>query len=122
MNFCLNNYITPENSSNFKEFWIIFSNWLDEFYRNPSPQLIQDQPSETSCEKVNAFLAASVEHLARKNQMEIPNWVFQPQFRLERPWFPSEMKGDYRLFCLRQSPPEFKFRHIFVTANVLDRV
>jgi hypothetical protein len=39
------------------------------------------------------------------------------KYNLQSPWFPEIAKGDLRIILIRESPNEYRFRNIFVSAN-----
>ena len=117
----LDSIFTKENCGDWKAFWYTLSNFLDDFKRDPNPNVLQVPPPHIE-EKIDCFIAATVEQLAITNELEIPKWVYHKRYFLKEPFFPSGLKGDYRFFALRDSPLAFSARHIFVTGNVLDRV
>jgi len=120
MNYTLSDTFTKESCTNWKIFWHILSNFLDDMKRNPAHDRLVDEPAPIEV-KIDAFLAATAEQLAKTYKLPIPRWVFKKRFVLQDPFFPSNLKGDYRFFALKESPLAFSARNIFVTANVLDR-
>jgi hypothetical protein len=69
----------------------------------------------------DVYLAAVAEHLGRQYQFTIGEWAFSSDLSLDKPSFAYQSRAG-RIFLLRDSPPAFKARNLFVTANVLTRV
>ena len=120
MSYTLNDVFTKETCGDWKAFWYVLSNFLDDFKRNPDPDILKYPPYSIE-EKIDVFIAATVEQLSIIYGLEIPKWVYRKHYFLKEPFFPSGLKGDYRFFALRESPLAFSARQIFVTKNVLDR-
>ncbi len=102
---------------------VALGNFLDAFYRAPSPALLGDEPPLMEGESgaaVNAYLAGIAEHLAREYGLDIPAWVFGRQRYLRRPKF-GNASAALRATLLIESPPAFRSRNIFITANALER-
>ncbi|MCL2361782.1 MAG: hypothetical protein FWC73_08230 [Defluviitaleaceae bacterium] len=120
MSYTLKEVFTPESCPDWRTFWYVLSNFLDDFKRSSSCDRLTDEPNPIE-EKINSFLAATAEQLAKNYQLQIPLWVYRKIYALKEPFFPSKLKGDYRFFALKESPLAFSARNIFVTSNVLDR-
>jgi len=102
---------------------VALGDFLDAFYRAPSPALLADEPPLMEGESgaaVNAYLAGVAEHLAREYGLDIPAWVFGRQRYLRRPKFGTESTA-LRATLLIESPSSFRSRNIFITANALER-
>ena len=102
---------------------VALGDFLDAFYRTPSPALLTDEPplmEEESGAAVNAYLAGVAEHLAREYGLDIPAWAFGRQRYLRRPKF-GNASVALRATLLLESPPAFRSRNIFITANALER-
>ena len=120
MNYTLETHFNKKNCPDWKAFWQHLSNFLDEFNAQPNTQILSTPPPDID-EKINCFLAATVEQLAITHGFNIPRWVYDKKYFLKEPFFPSGLKGDYRFFALRESPLAFRARQVFVTKNVLER-
>ncbi|MBI3986679.1 MAG: hypothetical protein HY343_07160 [Lentisphaerae bacterium] len=108
-----------------ESFAVALGDFLDAFYRAPSAACLDDEPPAVPAtagdsEALDAYLAAVAEHLARQYRLAIPAWVFAPGRRLHRPRFGSPAAA-LRATLLLESPPAFRSRNLFVTANALDR-
>jgi hypothetical protein len=102
---------------------VALGNFLDGFYRAPDAGLLADEPPLLGGEHgapVDAYLAGVAEHLARLYAMAVPAWVFSGPRYLRRPVFGLE-SAALRATLLLESPPAFRTRNVFVTANALDR-
>ena len=120
LNYTLKEIFTSERCPDWRTFWYVLSNFLDDFKRSPSYDRLSKEPAPIEA-KIDSFLAATAEQLAKNYKLQIPIWVYKKRFVLADPFFPSNLKGDYRFFALRESPLAFSARNIFVTRNVLDR-
>lgn len=104
---------------------IELGDFLDEFYQRPTQTAIRAEPPLLSDSKpngsvINSFLAATTEHLCRRYDLPIPNWVFKPCRYLDRPYF-AIRAPSFRATLLLESPFAFRSRNLFVTANALSR-
>ena len=121
MAYTLKDIFNNKNCGDWSAFWHTLSNFLDSFKQKPEADILA-HPPELIEERIDAFIAATTEQLAKNYGFDIPYWVFHKRYFLQEPFFPSGLKGDYRFFALRESPLAFSARQIFVTRNVLDRV
>ena len=108
------------------EFRMELADFLDEFYIEPNSSALAEPPVRLSGkvergQHRDVYLAAVAEHLGREFQLEVGAWAFADDLFLEKPSFAYASRGG-RIFLLRDSPPAFKSRNLFVTANVLTRV
>lgn len=71
--------------------------------------------------RVDAYLAAVVEHVSASRGVAAPPWVLAPYRFLERFWWPDGNPA-FRAMCLVQSPAAFRRRGIFIAATTLSRV
>ena len=104
---------------------VALGNFLDAFYRAPSPAMLAEEPVLLGSRVkdggvIDAYFAAIAECLARQYGLTMPVWMFGPARYLHRPVFGTE-SAAMRATLLLESPPEFRSRNIFVTANVLER-
>lgn len=111
-----------------RNFYIYLGDFLDNFKiinNEKRYKLIVDKPiTNNSSDFYLPFLAAVAHKLANDYELEVPNWVFDPDCYLkgDNPYFTGNVKGDLRLLFMYISPPEFKHRNLFVDENVLERV
>lgn len=101
-------------------------NFLDGFYAAPTPAKLAEEPPTlrrvaVDGEMLDAYLAASAEELSRANQWPVPGWAGQQERALAQPWFALPWAG-LRTILLLESPPAFRSRNLFVSANALTRV
>jgi len=81
--------------------------------------VIADPPTSTGEPRADALAAALAEHLCTRRGLVPPAWT-QSAPEVTPWWF---VAGDaYRALALRDSPPSFARRGIFVTAGALERV
>ena len=64
-----------------------------------------------------AFCAASVEHLCHLYTLPCPDWVYDPYYILETPWWHTKRAHDsaMRDKLTRMTPPPYAHRNIFCT-------
>ena len=110
-----------------KDFYICFGDFLDEFYSHSDIERkssIEIEPKYYDIPTYQkAFLASTVHKLANDFNLEVPSWVFKPEYySYDKPYFDCNAKGDLRKLFLYKSPIEFKHRNIFVDENILKRV
>lgn len=67
----------------------------------------------------DAYLAATAAYLAREIKREVPHWAFNENRFAQRPMFAAAQHTTLRLMLLHESPPEFRERNLFVSANAL---
>lgn len=102
------------------------ANFLDAFYAAPNaealagtPPLLQPKFGETGRVQ-DAYLAATAEELARAKRFPVPPWSNEESRELHRPWFASSLEA-LRVVLLLESPPAFRSRNLFISANALTR-
>lgn len=115
-----------ECSDNSEHFSLSFRDFLDGFYADPSDEKLRDEPADLRATlndggHANAFLAATAEYLARCYKLTVPRWSMNPARILARPRFAMKTH-EGRMFLLLESPPEFRARNIFISADSLTRV
>lgn len=89
--------------------------FLDDFYMNPDRrQAMIGYP------KMDAYLAAVAEHLARRWDLDIPAWTANPARTLHAPVFGTTIE-ELKPMLLAQSPLAFRKRMIFVEHEPLRR-
>ncbi len=99
--------------------------FLDGFYAAPSDDKLSGEP-ELLAEALgddgfaDAYLAAVCDHLCRQYTLLRPAWVKTPARILRKPHFAARTHG-LRMILLQESPPAFRERNIFVSANTLSR-
>jgi hypothetical protein len=100
--------------------------FLDEFYAHPNAGAIATAPALLAPIRgelgrvEDAYLAATTEELAREFDLPLPAWVHEEARKLRMPWFASTLAG-LRAVLILESPPGFRSRNLFVSANALGR-
>ncbi len=72
-------------------------------------------------ERVDAYLAAVVEHHCSQRGIGAPEWVLNPDRFLQRWWWPGSTRALDAL-CVRDSPAAFRRRGIFIGKTTLHRI
>lgn len=110
-----------------RNFDLHIGNFLDMFYRSTLKEreaMVSQEPEDS--ERLDAymlpFLAAMTHKLCNDYRVPCPQWVHKPKYRLRDPYFPLNAKGKLRELLMRESPPEFRERNLFTSANCLSRV
>lgn len=104
-----------------------FSEVWDQFYRAADAaaklRIIADCPGPTGDIRLDAYVAAASDYLARRAGLwPIPEWVFDPARILKEPWFTTKSRDPGMLeFLTFSSPGEFKQRNIFTEEAPLRR-
>jgi hypothetical protein len=103
----------------------LLADFIDEFNRADmakKQQMVKGFPFEKITDKkYAAYIAAAVEELCYRNNMDIPEWVFDKKYRLKEPFFVGGLES-LKAFLIAESPVSFRRRNIFVSENVLKRV
>ena len=107
-------------------FGYLLSQFLDAFYRSPTQAALAVEPLLLTKlvprgDIFDAYLAAVAESLAIREGWTTPPWVFAETRWLHRPYF-STKAAAFRATLLLESPPPFRSRNLFVTANAMSRV
>ena len=107
------------------DFSYLLGDFLDAFYRQPTAAALETEPVSLADRHEkgaawDAFLAATAQTLAARQGWRAPAWVFGTNRYLSRPFFPVAA-ASFRATLLLESPPEFRARNLFVTANALSR-
>jgi hypothetical protein len=99
--------------------------FLDAFYGAPDhvrQAMISREPSHHGDERLDAYVGAVAEHLARRWGLTIPSWATADERACKEPWFVGEL-GTTQLasLYLAESPIAFRRRRIFTEAEPLRR-
>lgn len=70
---------------------------------------------------MDAYMAAVAEKLLEDAGLRAPEWVYGSERFLAYPWFAATDFPGLRPLLLMESPTAFRRRHLFVSANALDR-
>ncbi len=108
-----------------QDFSFLLGDFLDGFYRLPKEASLLAEPALLATRHpkgtvLDAFLAAVAHELANKQGWPAPDWAFGEARYLHRPFFPIRAAA-FRATLLLESPPPFRARNLFVTANALSR-
>ena len=98
--------------------------FLDSFYgaleHDQAQPLLATEPVRLPDAEEHALLGAIGEHLARRWNLTIPEWVNDPSRFLARPYFTSPVEG-FKALLIAESPLAFRRRLIFTEAEPLRR-
>lgn len=102
--------------------WRLVAEFIDDEQRSDDSEfalVVADAPTPEDDPRAVALTAAIVEHISVQRGLVPPPWT---QVNLEvTPWW--FVAGDrFRAVALRESPPSFVRRGIFVTSGALERV
>ncbi len=107
------------------KFRYALAEFLDKFYSSSNSErvkMVSKNPfPEFKDKRIQAYIAATVEELCYRYNLEIPEWVNDKKYFLKEPFFLTEIES-IKPFLLVESPLSFKRRNIFVSSNVLVRV
>lgn len=112
-----------EWTRSYRDFGYHVADFLHEFKANPSFQTLTEEPPslhELFPEGgiADCYLAAVAVELSTQLGRPRPSWTQQPQRFSHEPWFASP--GPHmRALLLLESPPGFRERNLFVTANAI---
>lgn len=97
---------------------------LDEFALRGRDELraaaLAEEPVRVDA-RVDAYLGALAEHLARTCGLVVPDWALSDARTLDHMWFPGVARG-FRPTASRESPAAFRRRGIFIARGALSRV
>lgn len=106
--------------------WLALGQFLDDWRgsdRSQRPRLVSEPLPDVSPEyhRWAALLAAAVDWLCVQEQLPVPAWTRNPEYRLKEPWFlyPS---WRLRAWQLAETPVPFRMRNIFGGDRILARV
>ncbi len=106
-------------------FSVLLDEFLDVFYSEPSAALrqamIDEEPPRIGSERLDAYIGAVGEHLARRWDLRVPRWSAQPFREVAEPWFVGMMGQGLSGLLLVESPIAFRRRRIFTEAEPLRR-
>lgn len=106
-----------------EEPWLPLGNFMHQFfgyYKHRRNELVKnpiDMPEQPNQEQRQwaAFCAASVEYLCAKYELPCPDWVHDPRYSLDHPWYYDigadlpEVQEELR----QTTPEEFTKRNVF---------
>lgn len=82
-------------------------------------QVFAREPQHTGAVQVDAAFAALAAHLAERDGWTPPTWASDPDRRTE-PWYVAQSPAFYAE-ADRESPPAFRSRGVYISANDLNR-
>lgn len=82
-------------------------------------RVFEREPQRTGADELDAAFAALADHLASRDGWAAPAWASDPGRRTEH-WYPSQSPAFYAE-ASRQSPPAFRHRGVYISANALNR-
>ncbi|RYG28294.1 hypothetical protein EON81_28785 [bacterium] len=106
--------------------WFALNELMDEFYLNDrdlrtQQTMIDQAPAVTDSPFIDAFYAATAEHLALRWQLDIPVWTEEPRRAgSNRPTFMPNIPAIWPILLV-ESPYAFRQRHIFTGREPLQR-
>lgn len=106
------------------EFDLHLRDFLHEFAACNQFAMLCEEPAllcEAFADEVvrDAYLAATAAYLAGTIRREAPHWAFDDNRRARRAWFAAPYGETLQMMLLHESPPEFRERNLFVSANAL---
>lgn len=107
--------------------WVAFGDFLDDWRRSDYEDRLEliTQPLERAStpdeQRWAALFAASIEQLCTQEDLPFPDWIMEPQYYLEEPWYPEARKEKLRRLMEEITPEVFKQRKVFAGDNVLVR-
>ena len=99
--------------------------FIDEFKRSPyKHEMIKYPPQKENADMTNLCMLAGTAHkLANDNEIAVPDWVYDPVFKMPYPVFAFNTKNkEYQDFLLKDTPYEFASKNLFVGSNAIERV
>ena len=106
---------------------VALAEYLDTFYLASSVEerfaTLEDKPALTGDVRLDALVGAMADYLARQYRLpRVPDWAFDRERFLDRPWHVSPFDSDeMREFLTFSSPAEFSSRNIFTEERPLRR-
>lgn len=101
--------------------WTALGNFMNHWYQDhvdERERLIIDPLPENYPPEFHqwaAFCAASVEWFCNKYSVPCPDWVHNPRYVLDKPWFFD--RGDH-VKLQQTTPPEFARRNVYCGADI----
>ena len=82
--------------------------------------VVADAPALTGDSQIDALVAALAEYVSLRRCIQVPGWT-EDSTRVSRPWWFVAETPAWIPTSLRESPPSFARRGIFVTSGALER-
>jgi hypothetical protein len=108
------------------DFAMALDGFTDEFYLDHPDKAAQQKrldpvPAIVGDARIDAWIGAAGEHLAQRWGLRVPAWTSRPEhFALEKPVFMPQSRALHGILLV-ESPPAFRSRLIFTTAEPLAR-
>ena|SRR5258708_37155299 len=114
---------TAEWTRSYHDFGYHVADFLHEFKANPSFDILAEEPRSLVAlfpegSVADCYLAAIAVELATSIGHPRPAWAQKRQRFSREPWF-SSTGPHMRALLILESPPGFRERNLFVTANAL---
>jgi len=108
------------------DFALALDEFTDEFYLDHPDKAAQQRrldpvPATVGDARIDAWIGAAGEHLAQRWGLRVPAWTArQEHFALEKPVFMPHSRALQGILIV-ESPPAFRSRLLFTTAEPLAR-
>jgi hypothetical protein len=104
-----------------QSFDLALREFLDSYYANSEQReaAIDQQPQPLDALH-DAYIAAVAEHLARTDNLPIPDWAESQGLDLEHPFFAGNLES-LKARLMVESPTAFRRRMIFISKDALFR-
>lgn len=108
--------------------WVALGDFLDDWRRSQREDrldLVARPLAQTSTPEEQhwaALFAAVIEQLCSSEGLPLPDWIAEPRYYLQDPWYPTARKEKLRRFMEETTPEIFKKRKVFAGDRVLMRV
>lgn len=101
------------------------ADFVDRFNHNPELAMVEREPALlfvalSDDGLADAYLAATAAWLCHQHGLNVPKWAGSNSRALEQPYVAAKT-ANLRALLIEESPPEFRARNIFVSANALSR-
>ena len=110
---------------NHTDFTFGLCEFIDEFKRSENKSgLIKKSPQAIDATKENlCILAATVHKLANDYGLTVPDWVFDPIYKMSYPVFAhNTTNSEYQQFLISDSPFEFAEKNVFFGSRAIERI
>ena len=107
------------------DFIFALCTFIDEFKRNPNRyEMIKRPPQNENADTANlCMLAGTVHKLANEYGIGVPDWVYNPLFKMPYPVFAFNTKNkEYQDFLIKDTPYEFSSKNMYVGSDAIERV
>lgn len=117
--------VRMESVKEASDFSYALRNFLDLFQREPSVDLLANEPVSLTPALADdgladAYLAAAAAWLCQTHGFSAPAWVNDSSRIMRKPWFAAKTPS-LKAILIQESPAAFRVRNLFVSANALSR-